>query len=91
VWDPKTRFVWRGEAASEACFEAALKLAKRGGGKVVVAQQRMEPPTFWKMLGGKKGKSENLRCLFCFSYFFFSSLQSTFKRGLLLRTVRRSG
>jgi hypothetical protein len=56
VWDPKTRFVWRGEAASEACFEAALKLAKRGGAKAVVAQQRMEPPTFWKMLGGKKGR-----------------------------------
>ncbi len=60
IVDTKTRFVWRGSHASEFAFDVAQKVAKNMSAvasKTIVAQENMEPPTFWKILGGKKGRS----------------------------------
>jgi hypothetical protein len=58
IHDTKTRFVWKGKHVSNFAFEIAQENAKNLHGtaasKTIIVNEDLEPPTFWKVLGGKK-------------------------------------
>lgn len=58
VHDTKTVFVWKGTHVSEFAYDVAQHIAKHLPGviasKVIIVNETLEPPTFWKVLGGKK-------------------------------------
>ena len=56
--DTRTKFVWKGTHATLFAFETAEYLAKfrigSSSAKCIVVNESLEPPTFWKVLGGKQ-------------------------------------
>lgn len=64
VHDTKNLFVWKGDHCSTYLFEIAQEIAKgmqsQVAGKTIVVNDQLEPPHFWKVLGGKRDHPRHL-------------------------------
>lgn len=69
------------------CAQSIAKGLSAVASKTIIAQENLEPPTFWKILGGKKGFFLFLFLLF---YSFLFPLQITFYIVFHLLVVRQS-